>query len=379
MPSPSIDAPARPRPLLVTDDPDLLDDLLRLAAAAGIEPEVVDAVAAARRSWGGAPLVLLDARLAGTAVVAGLSRRPGLVLLAGSADDADVWRRAVEVGAEHVVVLPDAEQWLVARLSDSADSAEGSHGDAEVVCVIGGRGGAGASTLAAALSFAGLRRELPTVLLDADPLGGGIDLLLGGEDEPGLRWPDLAGASGRVAASTLRGSLPAVDTLTVLSWDRGDSLQVPVTAMRSVLGAARRGGGLVVVDLPRRADAAAEVALADASITYLVVPAEVRAAAAAARVAASIRLLTREVQVVVRGPAPGDLEPEVVAASLGLALAGHCRAEPGLAAALERGQPPGRRRGPLSRLADLLLDDVTGTSGVDRSWSPRRGFALLEE
>ena len=379
MPSPSIDAPARPRPLLVTDDPDLLDDLLRLAAAAGIEPEVVDAVAAARRSWGGAPLVLLDARLAGTAVVAGLSRRPGLVLLAGSADDADVWRRAVEVGAEHVVVLPDAEQWLVARLSDSADSAEGSHGDAEVVCVIGGRGGAGASTLAAALSFAGLRRELPTVLLDADPLGGGIDLLLGGEDEPGLRWPDLAGASGRVAASTLRGSLPSVDTLTVLSWDRGDSLQVPVTAMRSVLGAARRGGGLVVVDLPRRADAAAEVALADASITYLVVPAEVRAAAAAARVAASIRLLTREVQVVVRGPAPGDLEPEVVAASLGLALAGHCRAEPGLAAALERGQPPGRRRGPLSRLADLLLDDVTATSGVDRSWSPRRGFALLEE
>ena len=379
MPYPSIDAPEQSRPLFVTDDPDVLDDLLRLAAAAGVEPEVVDAVVAARRSWLAAPLVLLDARLAGTAAVAGLSKRPGLVLVAVSADDADVWRRAVEIGAEHVVVLPDAEQWLVGRLSDAAEPTDGSHSDAEVVCVIGGRGGAGASTLAAALSFAGLRRGLPTVLLDADPLGGGIDLLLGGEDQPGLRWPDLAGASGRVAASTLRGSLPSVDTLTVLSWDRGDTLQVPVTAMRSVLGAARRGGGLVVVDLPRRVDAAAEVALAHARITYLVVPAEVRAAAAAARVAASIRSTTREVHVVVRGPAPGDLEPEVVAASLGLPLAGYCRAEAGLAAALERGEPPGRRRGPLSRMADLLLDDVTGFAGVDAARTSGLAFDLPDD
>jgi len=379
VPYPSIDAPEQSRPLFVTDDPDVLDDLLRLAAAAGVEPEVVDAVVAARRSWLAAPLVLLDARLAGTAAVAGLSKRPGLVLVAVSADDADVWRRAVEIGAEHVVVLPDAEQWLVGRLSDAAEPTDGSHSDAEVVCVIGGRGGAGASTLAAALSFAGLRRGLPTVLLDADPLGGGIDLLLGGEDQPGLRWPDLAGASGRVAASTLRGSLPSVDTLTVLSWDRGDTLQVPVTAMRSVLGAARRGGGLVVVDLPRRVDAAAEVALAHARITYLVVPAEVRAAAAAARVAASIRSTTREVHVVVRGPAPGDLEPEVVAASLGLPLAGYCRAEAGLAAALERGEPPGRRRGPLSRMADLLLDDVTGFAGVDAARTSGLAFDLPDD
>jgi len=379
VPYPSIDAPEQSRPLFVTDDPDVLDDLLRLAAAAGVEPEVVDAGVAARRSWLAAPLVLLDARLAGTAAVAGLSKRPGLVLVAVSADDADVWRRAVEIGAEHVVVLPDAEQWLVGRLSDAAEPTDGSHSDAEVVCVIGGRGGAGASTLAAALSFAGLRRGLPTVLLDADPLGGGIDLLLGGEDQPGLRWPDLAGASGRVAASTLRGSLPSVDTLPVLSWDRGDTLQVPVTAMRSVLGAARRGGGLVVVDLPRRVDAAAEVARAHARITYLVVPAEVRAAAAAARVAASIRSTTREVHVVVRGPAPGDLEPEVVAASLGLPLAGYCRAEAGLAAALERGEPPGRRRGPLSRMADLLLDDVTGFAGVDAARTSGLAFDLPDD
>lgn len=358
MPRRSSEPPPQPRPLLVTDDPDLLDELLRLTAAAGVDAEVADVVPAARRAWSVAPLVVLDARLADAVAVAGLPRRRGLVVVGPADDDGQVWRRAVEVGAEHVVFLPDAQEWLVARLTDAVDGSEPGGAEAAVVCLIGGRGGAGASTLAAALSFAGLRQGLPTVLLDADPLGGGIDLLLGGEDTPGLRWPDLAGASGRVAASTLRGSLPTVDSLTVLSWDRSDTLDVSVPAMRSVLGAARRGGGLVVVDLPRRVDPAAEIALGDACMTYLVVPAEVRAAAASARVAASLRPLTQVVRVVVRGPSPGDLEAEVVAGSLGLPLGGWCRAEPGLASALERGEPPGRRRGPLARLADQLLRDV---------------------
>jgi hypothetical protein len=60
----------------------------------------------------------------------------------------------------------------------------------------------------------------------------------------------------------------------------------------------------------------------------------------------------------VRGPAPSDLEAEVVAESLGLPLSGYCKAEPGLAGALDRGEPPGRSRGPLSRLADQLLEEL---------------------
>ena len=55
--------------------------------------------------------------------------------------------------------------------------------------------------------------------------------------------------------------------------------------MRSVLAAARRRGGVVVVDLPRRVDEAAAEALAQLDVGLLVVPAELRAVAAAGRVA----------------------------------------------------------------------------------------------
>ena len=99
-------------------------------------------------------------------------------------------------------------------------------------------------------------------------------------------------------------------------------------------------------------------AAARCGLVYLVVPAEVRAVAAAARVAAAVGLLTTRLEVVVRGPAPGGLDAEDVSDSLGLPLAGSMRAEPRLAAALERGEPPGARpRGPLARLCDRLVAD----------------------
>lgn len=359
LPPAGLPLPGQGRPLLVCADERLLDDLLRLAAAAGVETEVAGDPGAARSAWAGAALVVVGDDRSVALASAGLPRRPGVVLVSRDLDDPGVWRRAVDLGAEQVAVLPDAEGWLVEAMAEAAAGpAKG-----RVVCVVGGRGGAGASTLAAALGMAGMRLGLSTVLIDADPLGGGLDLVLGGEDAPGLRWPDLAGATGRVVPSDLAAALPEVDSLHVLSWDRGDVLTVPATAMESVLQAAVRAAGLVVVDLPRRPDDAARVALAAADRAFLVVPAEVRAVAAAGRVARAHAGLTRSLEVVVRGPAPSSLEPGTIADALGLPLAGWCRPEPGLAASLDRGEPPGRRRGPLATLARRLVT-ATGPAAV---------------
>jgi secretion/DNA translocation related CpaE-like protein len=344
------------RPLLATGRPELLDDLLRLAAAAGVEAEVATDPIAARASWARAPLVLVGddvAALAGDA----LPRRSGGVVLVGvDLDDAGVWEHAVAVGAERVVFLPDAEDWLVARL---ADSVEGGATPAPLVAVVGGSGGAGASTLSAALAVTALRLGARPWLVDADPLGGGIDLAIGGEDTVGLRWPDLLASRGRVSAAALRSSLPAVEgDLVVLSWDRSDRLVVPPPAMRSVLAAARRGGDLVVVDLPRRVDEAAAHVLTQADVTLLVVRPAVRATAAAARVAASMAGLARDVRLVVIGTSSG-LPPGAVADALGLPLLAAARTEPGLAAAADRGEPPARSgRGSLAELCGRILREV---------------------
>ena len=68
------------RPLVITQDDQVLDDLLRIAAAAGVEvmhcrdPE-------SRASWRSAPVVLIDAALVPAAVLVRHSRRPGVVMI----------------------------------------------------------------------------------------------------------------------------------------------------------------------------------------------------------------------------------------------------------------------------------------------------------
>ena len=49
------------RPLLVSGDPDLIDDVLRLAAANGVEVHLATDAEAARSHWVLAPLVLVGA------------------------------------------------------------------------------------------------------------------------------------------------------------------------------------------------------------------------------------------------------------------------------------------------------------------------------
>lgn len=349
-------AAAAHRPLVVTADPLVLDDVLRLAATAGAEVDVAADAGAARAGWERAPLVVVGPDAAVGCTRRGLPRRDGVILLGNDLDDAGVWQLAVEVGAEHVVFLPDAERWLVERMSDAAEHAGG---DGAVVAVVGGRGGAGATTLACALAVTSARRGHSTLLVDGDPLGGGIDLVFGGEGDRGLRWPDLGATRGRVPAAALAGALPRMSDLSVLSWDRGDATSLPAEAVQAVLAAGRRASELVVVDLPRTVDDCGRAVLAHATSTLLIVPAEVRAAAAASRVASTLGLLCHDLRVVVRGPSPSGLDGGAIARALGLPLAGEVRAETGLEVALERGEPPARRgRGSLAVLCGRLLDEL---------------------
>ncbi|MCW5252249.1 septum site-determining protein Ssd [Streptomyces sp. SHP 1-2] len=354
-------------PLIVTEDTGLLDDLLRLCAAAGATPQVHHSPppsgADGSGGWDAAPLVLVGDDAAPR--VRGAARRRGVVLVGRDPDDPGVWRRAVEIGADHVLVLPDGEQWLVDRI---ADVAEGAGRPALTVGVIGGRGGAGASTLACALAVTSAREGRRSLLVDADPLGGGLDVLLGGESAEGLRWPAFAASRGRVGGGALEESLPELHSLRVLSWDRGDCVAVPPQAVRAVLAAARRRGGTVVVDLPRRADDGVAEVLGQLDLGLLVVPAELRAVAAAARVSAAVGPALRDLRVVVRGPYPPGLEDHEVARLLGLPLAGELPVESGLLRAAENGRPPGAGgRGPLAGFCREFWERAlaeTGGSGA---------------
>ena len=354
------------RGLLMVSDPDLLDAVLRLAAAAGCELHRTADAAQARRHWPDAPLVVLDGPAAQQCAEARLPRRDGVVVVVGGEPPPPVWRHAVSVGAQHVIALPEAEPWLVAALTEAT---EGHHRSGAVLAVVGGRGGAGASVLAAAVAVTAVRDGERVLLVDCDPLGGGLDLVLGAEDLGGLRWPGIGLGGGRVPATALHDALPAPPVarrregqLGVLSCDRSDHGPSP-DAVTSVIDAGRRAGEIVVCDLPRYPTEAAVAALHAADLTVLVLPADVRSCAAGARVAAVLAEHGGPVRLVVRGPAPGGVEASEVAAALALPLLAAMRPEPGLAGALERGTAPGRPRGPLAGAARTVLAELRAVAG----------------
>src|SRR5687768_6443312 len=89
-------------PLILTRDETLLDELLRLAAAAGVMPEVVPDPGAALRGWSAASAVLVGVDQLEALTRLGPTRRGGLHVVAWGAVPDAVFRLAVEVGAENV-------------------------------------------------------------------------------------------------------------------------------------------------------------------------------------------------------------------------------------------------------------------------------------
>ncbi|MGH3722344.1 MAG: septum site-determining protein Ssd [Pseudonocardiaceae bacterium] len=355
---------------------ELANEVARLAAAAGCDPHRVTDPGAVREQWNCAPLLLLDVEAATASASAGLPRRDGVVIVAADGDP-NAWRCAVAVGAQHVAVLPDAETWLVGAL---ADAGQAPADPGRVLAVLGGRGGAGASVFATAVAVAVAESGRRAMLVDCDALGGGLDLALGAENMDGLRWSGLALGDGRVPASALHAALPTPHLggrggLTVLSYGRSDYSRSDYgrpehdqdgpepdgVAVRTVCGAGRRAGETVVCDVPRYPCEPGTAALETADLVVLVVPAEVRACAAAAAVAARVRRYGIAPQLVVRGPAPGGITPSDVSRALDLPVLAAMRPQPGLAGALDRGAVPGRSRGPLATAARQVLAVLDGS------------------
>lgn len=351
MPSAAIPAS---RPLVVSTDEDLLDEVLRLLAAAGCEPELARGGPALRRGHRDAPLVLLGADALAVAQVRALPRRPGVVVVTREPLPAPEWAAAVEVGAERVVVLPDDEAWLLQR---AAEALRGPAERGRVLAVGGACGGAGASTLATALALAA---RPGSVLVDADRWGGGLDLLLGAEGADGVRWPELGGLRGRVAGDALRAALPEAAGVHVLSAGRADAPPVPEEAVAAAVAAARDAGWPVVVDLPRPGPdgicRTTHAVLAEADLALLVVPARLRAATAARVLVTAAGSPWAGAHLVLRQVAGGLLAAEV-ADAVGrpvVAEVGHDRSAVPRG---ERGQPPAvAGRSPLGAAARKVLE-----------------------
>lgn len=281
----------------------------------------------------------------GTAALPSRGRSPLLVVVEGDEVPAELWPRALAAGALAVLPLPAASEELLSHLAELTRSRAG----ARMIGVVGGCGGAGASSFAARLAAAS-RRHGPTTLLDADPLGGGLDLLVEAAGSPGLDWSGTL-ALGADDGEALRAGLPRVDEVHLLV--AGEETGPDEEDLPRALGALAPLDGTVVVDL---AAPLVPCALEHLDELLLVVPAADHAVRAAARRLRGWSPPPGLTSLVVRRG--GGLSPAEVAEDLSLPLAASFRDSP-------RGTIPlldVRRRG-ADRAARELLEALLAEEG----------------
>ncbi len=336
-------------PLLCTTDDALLDVLLDWCSAVGVVPDVVRDAGMARRSWRSAQLVLVGDDLAAEIARDVPPRRPGVFVVARPGQR-QPWDQAVAIGAVDVLDTADRECAL-ATLTAAVDG----RGEACVVAVVGGVGGAGASCYAATLALEAGRRGNRVLLVDGDPIGGGLDLLLGIEKAEGLRWSAVGPPARAVTARSLTEALPRTGNVSVLTTGRADAAGDPESAA-GLVAAARRGFDVVVCDVDRHVDSLGSQLLAHALLTVVVVPEDVRSLAAAATSIRRLGTHAASVVVVTAQRRPG-LARETVEAALGVPVIAQVRTDRRLQEALDHGIGPGGSTA-LRRAVRPLLDLV---------------------
>ncbi len=217
---------------------------------------------------------------------------------------------------------------------------------AHTIRVVGGSGGVGTSTLAAALARTAAEGGLGrVVLLDADPVGGLADHAAVLEHLAGLRWGELARLDGPVDGEALLGRLPAADRLSVLA---GCGAPIPQATVAAVLAALHSTCDVLVVDGPQ----ADLPGTARASVVLLagLGPAEVEAAR-------RVRSRLVDPWLVTRGPrALRRIGPEV-GAHLDATWLGHLRDDPRVPRAAADGRSAATVR-TVRALADRLLRET---------------------
>lgn len=344
--------------LLVTADPALTHEVERYAAAAAVQLRTTADVGAAARSWTEAPAVLVGDDLASAVATRGVRRREDTYLVSLGEAGQDSFRAAVGVGAVAVLELPEAGDWLAGALADL-----GAQTGATTLAVVGGSGGVGASSLAAALAIRAGRHGAVT-LVDLDPDGPGAQRLLGIDGDAGITWPDLAAAYGRLGAADLRAALPRVDEVSVLGWPvehlPGERPGLDALPVAETLAAARRGSEWVVLDLPR-GDPRADTAVLGrgqhepVDQVVLVVRPTVTGVASAVRTLDRLDALRAPVGLVVRTRRGSPVTREVATAlrlPVLAELAHHRRLDEHLDLGLG---PVHDRRSPLAVAADAIL------------------------
>jgi pilus assembly protein CpaE len=187
------------------------------------------------------------------------AQRPPMIVI-GPAGDAQVMRRAMQVGARDFFSPPvvAAELLHAVRQITNEMGLQPSAGTlGSITAVINAKGGSGASFIAANLAhIAAVQHKTPVALIDLDLQFGAMPLAFDLEQRNSLL--EALGASGQLDGVALQGYMAkhtsGVHVLSAMSDQVPLPWEVPTDSLARLLAVARQAYGAIVVDLPRQID-----------------------------------------------------------------------------------------------------------------------------
>lgn len=246
----------------------------------------------------------------------------------------ETWQVAVTHKAAHVAVLPEGQSWIIEHFAAPVVA------QSYVVGVIPAIGGAGASTIASAISVHATVDTTPVLLVDLDRANAGLDIVCGAEDVEGLRWDDIGSTNGLMRGEDIQRSIPVHDGVHILSWKRDAEHLNNQISCAEVIKQLSGVFDLMVLDFGTSEIFDADlIKRLDSAI--VVVPNTVRGCASAARRIAEVKSHGVEVGLVVREIPGSHLKAVEVSDSLQVPLLARMPTEQRVVEQIEQGMGPG--------------------------------------
>ena len=259
---------------------------------------------------------------------------PQLTLVVMGETSPETWQVAVTHKAVHVAVMPDGQSWIIEHFPAPIVA------QAFALGVIPAIGGAGASTIASAISVHAKQDFHSVMLVDLDRANAGLDIVCGAESSEGLRWDDIGSTPGLMRGEDIQRAVPVHDGVHILSWKR-DALalnkEMPCAEVIKQLSGVFE---FLVLDFGTTEAFDAEL-LRRLDAAIVVVPNTVRGCASAARRIAEARAQGVEPLLVVREVSGSHLKSVEVSDSLQVPLLTRLPTDQRVVEQIEQGMGPG--------------------------------------
>lgn len=280
------------------------------------------------------------------------NKRIETALVMAGAASARSWQVAADIGAQHIVLLPESRKWLVEYIKNIPQKT------GQIVSVGSLTGGAGSTTVALAIARSAAMAGRSVTLIDLDFASIGLDIAAGCEKLPGLNWASIKDDAAEADGDAIIGALPEIANVRLLA--NGNLGSHPSKTLQTrIISEISANCDLVIIDAGRIRVPPTFPEVETAHNLY-VTPNTIRACAIGREIFATQPDSSE--QIIVREVPGSGLNPVMVAQTLNRPLAAVVPTDPRICELSEQGlalssSPLSKFNRPISALTQRLFGE----------------------